>query len=185
MTEREPHWFEPIADHLGAAYLRYSFTKGTEQEVAFLVDELALEPGARVLDVGCGPGRHATALAERGIEVVGVDLSWRFVAVAAAAATPRFVRTARFVQADARSLPIRDDSFDAALSLCQGAFGLLGGPGGDPGGEARVLEAMAAGGTPRRAPSWCRRSRRTSRCVISKRRTSSTPGPACTTSTPP
>ena len=30
------HWFEDVADHLGAAYLRYSFTKGTEQEVAFL-----------------------------------------------------------------------------------------------------------------------------------------------------
>jgi len=33
------HWFEAIADHAGAAYLRYSFTKGTEQEVDFLVDE--------------------------------------------------------------------------------------------------------------------------------------------------
>ena len=32
------HWFEPIAEHLGAAYLRYSFTKGTQQEIDFLVD---------------------------------------------------------------------------------------------------------------------------------------------------
>jgi SAM-dependent methyltransferase len=91
-----------------------------------------------VLDVGCGPGRHAIALAARGIEVVGVDLSWRFVALAGARGTE-----ARFVRADARALPIRDDSFDAAISLCQGAFGLLGGPGADAGGEARVLEAMA------------------------------------------
>jgi SAM-dependent methyltransferase len=135
---RERHWFEPIADHLGAAYLRYSFTKGTEQEVSFLVDELGLEAGARVLDVGCGPGRHAHALAARGIEVVGIDLSWRFVALGAAAGA-----SARFAQADARALPVRDGSFDAALSLCQGAFGLLGGPGADPGGEARVLEGMA------------------------------------------
>ena len=30
------HWFEPLADHLGSAYLRYSFTKGTANEVAFL-----------------------------------------------------------------------------------------------------------------------------------------------------
>ena len=37
------HWFEPIAEHLGAAYLRYSFTKGTEQEVAFLVEVLGLD----------------------------------------------------------------------------------------------------------------------------------------------
>src|SRR5579864_9467395 len=76
------HWFEAIADHTGAAYLRYSFTKGTEQEVAFLVDELGLQPGRRVLDVGCGPGRHARALAARGVDVVGLDVSERFVALA-------------------------------------------------------------------------------------------------------
>src|SRR5579864_6822389 len=76
------HWFEPIADHAGSAYLRYSFTKGTEQEVGFLMDELGLRPGMRVLDVGCGPGRHARALAARGIEVVGLDVSERFVALA-------------------------------------------------------------------------------------------------------
>jgi len=57
------HWFEPIADHLGAAYLRYSFTKGTRQEVDAVVGWLGLRPGMRVLDVGCGPGRHAHELA--------------------------------------------------------------------------------------------------------------------------
>ena len=57
--DRPSHWFEPLAEHLGSAYLRYSFTKGTDKEVDFLVDELGLGPGSRVLDVGCGPGRHA------------------------------------------------------------------------------------------------------------------------------
>ena len=52
----------------GPAYLRNAFTKGTEQEVDFLVDALGLEPGMRVLDVGCGPGRHSLALARRGID---------------------------------------------------------------------------------------------------------------------
>ena len=72
------HWFEALADHMGPAYLRYSFTKGTEQEVDFLVDVLGLEPGHRVLDVGCGPGRHANAFARRGIETVGLDISQTF-----------------------------------------------------------------------------------------------------------
>ncbi len=62
------HWFEPMADHLGSAYLRYSFTKGTANEVAFLDGRArARAGGSRVLDVGCGPGRHARALAARGI----------------------------------------------------------------------------------------------------------------------
>ena len=123
------HWFEPVADHLGAAYLRYSFTRGTTNEVEFLVDQLGLAPGARVLDVGCGPGRHALALGERGFEVLGVDISQRFVdlgnAAAEAAARPSAVR---FERADARALPF-DGEFDAVISLCQGAFGLsAGGP---------------------------------------------------------
>jgi SAM-dependent methyltransferase len=132
------HWFEPIADHLGSAYLRYSFTKGTEQEVAFLVDVLGLRPGQRVLDVGCGPGRHAHALAERGIEVHGVDVSQRFVDLATAGAPPG----ATFERADARHLRF-DGTFDAAISLCQGAFGLTGGPGAPLDADGLVLDGMA------------------------------------------
>lgn len=132
------HWFEPVADHLGAAYLRYSFTKGTAQEVAFLVDALGLEPGMRLLDVGCGPGRHAHALADQGIEVVGVDISQRFVDLARASAPPG----ATFQRADARQLAF-DREFDAAISLCQGAFGLTGGPGAPVDGDGAVLEGMA------------------------------------------
>jgi len=115
------HWFEPLADHLGSAYLRYSFTRGTNNEVSFLVDALGLESGSRVLDVGCGPGRHAYALAERGIEVVGVDISERFVELATRSAPPG----ATFRRLDARALPF-DGEFDAVISLCQGAFGLVG-----------------------------------------------------------
>lgn len=132
------HWFEPVADHLGAAYLRYSFTKGTDQEVAFLIEALDLEPGMRVLDVGCGPGRHAHALARAGMEVVGVDISQRFVDLAAEGAPPG----ARFERADARALRF-DAEFDAAISLCQGAFGLTGGPGAPLDGDGAVLGGMA------------------------------------------
>lgn len=121
---------------MGAAYLRYSFTKGTENEVAFLVDQLGLVAGDRVLDVGCGPGRHAHALAERGIEVVGVDISQRFVDLATEHAPPG----ATFVRGDARALTFADE-FDAVISLCQGGFGLVGDDDGAVlGGMARALK---------------------------------------------
>jgi SAM-dependent methyltransferase len=128
-----PHWFEALADHAGRAYLRYSFARGTEQEVDFLVDALGLGPGSLVLDVGCGPGRHVLALAARGIGAIGVDISLRFVELAAGAAPgPAFVR------GDARTLPVQPGRFDAALSLCQGGFGLLGAD------DDEVVRQMAA-----------------------------------------
>jgi SAM-dependent methyltransferase len=125
---REPPsdaWFDEVARFLGPAYLRNAFTKGTEQEVDFLVDALALAPGTRVLDVGCGPGRHALALARRGFEVVGVDHSPEFLALAREAAAAADL-AATFVELDVRELAC-DGQFDAVICLCQGGFGLLGG----------------------------------------------------------
>ncbi|HEY0518915.1 MAG TPA: class I SAM-dependent methyltransferase [Ilumatobacteraceae bacterium] len=118
--EEDQHWFEPIAEHLGSAYLRYSFTKGTVQEVDFVVDALGLQPGDRVLDVGCGPGRHAHELAGRGMIVHGVDISRRFIDLATVDAPSG----ATFERLDARHMPFQSE-FDAAICLCQGAFGLM------------------------------------------------------------
>src|SRR5688572_14707381 len=105
-TQNDEVW--PAAgEFLGDAYLRYSFTKGTEQEVEFIVDALMLEPGMRVLDVGCGPGRHAHALAKRGVVVHGVDITPKFIELAQADAPAG----ATFEVGDARSLAF-DSEFD-------------------------------------------------------------------------
>jgi SAM-dependent methyltransferase len=114
------HWFEPIADHLGSAYLRYSFTKGTRQEVDALVEWLDLPEGSRILDVGCGPGRHAHELARRGMLVHGIDISERFIQLAIESAP----EGATFERLDARSMSFKSE-FDAVICLCQGAFGLM------------------------------------------------------------
>jgi SAM-dependent methyltransferase len=134
------HWFEPLADHLGAAYLRYSFTKGTQQEVDHLVATLGLTPDTRILDVGCGPGRHSHELARRGMTVHGVDISERFVALAVAGGG-----RASFERMDARALTF-DAEFDAAICLCQGAFGLMTADGDDDAVVAGIARALRPGG---------------------------------------
>jgi SAM-dependent methyltransferase len=135
-------WFNEVAEFLGTAYLRNAFTKGTEQEVEFLVGQLGLEAGDRVLDVGCGPGRHSLALARRGIETHGVDLSPDFVDLARQAAKEDDL-PATFAVQDVRTLEI-DSTYDAVICLCQGGFGLLGGDDAEVVG--RIAAAIRPGG---------------------------------------
>jgi SAM-dependent methyltransferase len=135
------HWFEEMATHMGPAYLRYSFTKGTVQEVAFLVDALQLQPGMRVLDVGCGPGRHSLELARNGMRAYGVDIAQTFIDLAREQADKERLVDVVFERADARDLPF-DNEFDAVISLCQGGFGLVGRTE-DGGADAAVLDGIA------------------------------------------
>lgn len=144
MTERSDHWFTELAEHMGQAYLRYSFTQGTDQEVGALIELLGLQAGDRVLDVGCGPGRHSLGLAAVGMDVTGVDISPRFVELATAAAAELDVPTTpRFMVADARRLEER--GYDAVISLCQGAFGLAGGPDAEAVPDRELDEPILAG----------------------------------------
>lgn len=140
MTGRD-HWFEDVADHLGAAYDRYSHTKGTVQEVDHLVEALDLAPGQRVLDVGCGTGRHAHELARRGMVVHGIDVSERFIEIARSSAPDG----ATFERADARSLAFHGD-FDAVVCLCQGGFGMMTADGEDDAVVAGIARALRTGG---------------------------------------
>jgi SAM-dependent methyltransferase len=141
-------WFNEVAAHLGRTYWApdtgrvMAFTKGTLQEVDFLVDALGLRPGMRVLDAGCGPGRHALELARRGIAVVGVDASPDFLTLGRAEAGDLPVE---FHEADVRAITYAD-AFDAVLCLCQGGFGLLGGDDDELDVVARFAAALRPGG---------------------------------------
>jgi SAM-dependent methyltransferase len=78
-----------------------------------------LAPGASILDLGCGTGRHARALARAGFRVAGLDLdvdaleTARFLQEPAGGAS----RAASFAAGEARALPFRDGAFDAVLCL--------------------------------------------------------------------
>lgn len=134
--------WQDFFDQHAAIYAENIFTKNTSEEIEFLLEELALEPGARVLDVGCGTGRHAIELARRGFALTGVDLSEGMLAKAAEAAETAGVQV-ELVHADATEFS-RPDVFDAAICLCEGAFGLLG-SGDDPTGQPlAILRNVAA-----------------------------------------
>jgi SAM-dependent methyltransferase len=115
------HFFQSTAHR----YDDEVFTRATDAEVAELRVLLDLPPGGRVLDVGCGTGRHAVPLAATGLRVTGLDLSPAMLALAAARARDAGVEL-ELLEADARQLPDHlGSTFDAAICLCEGAFCLV------------------------------------------------------------
>jgi len=127
MSDRD-HWFEDLASHMKDAYLRYSFTKGTSQEVDFILTTTGAEVGSSFIDVGCGPGRHSLELARKGMRVTGIDVSQDFIDIAQRNSAAESLVSAEFLRLDARDLinhaPLHA-KFDFAICLCQGAFGLM------------------------------------------------------------
>lgn len=119
--------WESFFDVHAPQYDENVFVKNTAAEADFVLDvfgELGLEAGASILDVGCGTGRHSIALAKRGYRMTGIDLSNGMLSIAAAAAVAADVSVV-WIQADATRFEV-DTPLDAAICLCEGAFGLLG-----------------------------------------------------------
>ena len=143
MSPLEPRWYARLYDRLGASYLDLDFTKGSVQEVEFLVEEMRLPAACRVLDVGCGAGRHAIELAARGFEVTGVDLSGRLLGIALEEAKKRDVLV-RLVNQDARQMRFAQ-KFDAAVCLCEGGFGILETDAENARVLERIREALTSG----------------------------------------
>jgi cyclopropane fatty-acyl-phospholipid synthase-like methyltransferase len=138
-------FYAEVGDFIKENYLEYIFTKGTLQEVDFLVEELDLNKGARILDVGCGAGRHSLELARRGFETVGVDISSGLIEVAKNVASKEKLNATLYVQ-DARGLEFKE-KFNAAICLCEGAFGLAGDERGHRDILKGVYRALKPGGT--------------------------------------
>ncbi len=102
-------------------------------EVAWLVDRGVR---GRTLDLCCGFGRHALALAERGVDVFGMDLSWDLLR--RARDLPQGVLLeGRLARGDAQSLPYRDAAFETVVNLFS-SFGYFGDDG-----DRRMLDGIA------------------------------------------
>ncbi len=116
-------WYEELFRDYGQKYDQESFTRGTMGECDFIEQEIAFDKTRRILDVGCGTGRHAIELAGRGYRLVGIDLSESLLERAREKAAARGL-TIAFQRHDARELPFRQE-FDLAIMLCEGAFPLM------------------------------------------------------------
>lgn len=114
----------------------------TGAELAFLMNVLTLEPGARTLDLGCGAGRMTLALAAVGCEATGVDLSDDFLA-RARAATPEDA-AATWLKQDLAALDLPSAHFDGAFMLGN-SFGYMT-PGETQTMFDTVAEALKPGG---------------------------------------
>lgn len=106
------------------AYDDEAFTRATDDEVTELWALLELQPGQRLLDVGCGTGRHAVPLAARGVAVTGVDVSSEMLQRARDRAANAGIEV-ELIEADARDLPHGLEPYDAVICLCEGAFCLV------------------------------------------------------------
>ena len=124
MDSFDEHWYE---EYFGPDYLLIDLHQNTAREVDFLREALCLEKGKRLLDVGCGYGRHLAPLLESGVDAWGCDLSEFMLCEAA-----KHIRAARrtlapdarrgmprgnrLICCDNRGLPFRR-SFDCAINM--------------------------------------------------------------------
>lgn len=82
---------------------------------------LAVAPGTRMLDVGCGAGQIAIPAARAGVRVTGVDIASNLIEQARARAAAEGL-DARFDEGDAEMLPYEDGAFDLVVSLIGAMF---------------------------------------------------------------
>ena len=129
MTEWFKHWFGEEYHDLYA----HRDEADARRAVALIRGVVKLEPGGRILDLACGPGRHAAELARAGVCVVGFDLSRAMLRRA------HEQSSAVLVRGDMRALPFKRGSFALAVNLFT-SFGYFL----DDAEHARVVRQVAA-----------------------------------------
>ena len=116
-------WYEELFENYAETYDKESYTQGTKGEVDFIEAEIDFDKSKRILDIGCGTGRHAIELGKRDYAVTGADLSESQLNRAKEKAKKENVNI-DFIRADARKLNFHNE-FDLVIMLCEGAFPLM------------------------------------------------------------
>jgi len=116
-------WYEELFENYGQKYDSEIFTQGTAGECDFIEGETGFNKSIRILDIGCGTGRHSIELSRRGYNITGIDLSDSQLARAREKAEIKGLKI-DFFKHDARDLPFNSE-FDLVIMLCEGAFPLM------------------------------------------------------------
>jgi len=116
-------WYEELFENYGMKYDNETFVQGTTGECDFIEEEIGYNKATRILDIGCGTGRHSIELARRGYTVVGIDLSESLLKRATQKASEQKLQVL-FQKHDARNLPSQNE-FNLVLMICEGAFPLM------------------------------------------------------------
>lgn len=113
--------YQPLSeeDHLHI-YESSLSSERTVREVDGIISLLGLSPGDKILDLCCGYGRHSINLAQRGYQVVGLDLSEVFLHRAKEEAKAHSVQI-QWIHKDMRDIPF-ESMFDAVINIFT-AFG--------------------------------------------------------------
>lgn len=114
-AEKTGAWYETAFGEHFAALGRPNHARLAKAEVDFFLQASGLNPGARVLDVGCGDGAHSLVLAQRGFSVTGFDNSLPQL-LRATQANEALAAGAIFVHGDMRDPPV-EGTFDGILCV--------------------------------------------------------------------
>ncbi|NNJ98340.1 MAG: class I SAM-dependent methyltransferase [Gammaproteobacteria bacterium] len=116
-------WYEQLFENYSKKYDEESFTQGTIGECDFIEKEIDYIKFTKILDIGCGTGRHAIELTKRGYTVTGIDLSRSQIERAREKSKDNGLEI-EFYVADALSLEYKSE-FDLVIMMCEGAFPLM------------------------------------------------------------
>ena len=116
-------WYESLFENYAQKYDKECFVQGTIGECNFIEQEINRDKSLKIIDIGCGTGRHSIELVKRGYQITGIDLSESQLKRAREKAKEQGVEI-DFQKHDARDLPFKGE-FDLAIMLCEGGFSLM------------------------------------------------------------